>query len=138
MSLSRTPVSKTPKQVFFNPIKYILTSFTHSIYCFYNILFSFNVNIYFDSPSLIDLNVSYNKIDSSLSILQGYRSTRRAMLTQGVHTSQMLSLEKVSLAGNLLTESSARILADIMQLRFVEDDGEYLSEGASIAYMEAL
>ena len=64
-----------------------------------------------------------------MSILQGYRSTRRAMLTQGVHTSQMLSLEKVSLAGNLLTESSARILADIMQLRFVEDDGEYLSEG---------
>ena len=115
-----------------------MTSFTHSIYCFYNILFSFNVNFYFDSPSLIDLNVSYNKIDSSLSILQGYRSTRRAMLTQGVHTSQMLSLEKVSLAGNLLTESSARILADIMQLRFVEDDGEYLSEGASIAYMEAL
>ena len=33
-----SPLSKTPKQYpnksFFNPIKYILTSFTHSIICF--------------------------------------------------------------------------------------------------------
>ena len=31
--LSRSLLSKTPKQVFFNPIN-ILNSFTHSIYCF--------------------------------------------------------------------------------------------------------
>ena len=37
--------SKTPKQVFFNPIN-IFDSFTHSIYCFDNILFSFNFKIF--------------------------------------------------------------------------------------------
>ena len=33
LSLSRSPLSKTPKQVFFNPIN-IFDFFTHSIYCF--------------------------------------------------------------------------------------------------------
>ena len=32
--LSRSPLSKTPKQVFFNPTKYILNTFTHSITVF--------------------------------------------------------------------------------------------------------
>ena len=35
LSLSRSPLSKTPKQVFFNPIN-IFDSFTHSYYCFRN------------------------------------------------------------------------------------------------------
>ena len=40
----RSPLSKTPKQVFFNPIKYILT-LLHTLLLFFNILFSLNVKI---------------------------------------------------------------------------------------------
>ena len=39
--LSRSPLSKTPKQVFFNPINF-LSLLSHSI-TIYNLLFSFNV-----------------------------------------------------------------------------------------------
>ena len=46
MSLSRSSLSKTPKQVFFNPIIYIC-HFYNTLLLFYNLLFSFNVNIYF-------------------------------------------------------------------------------------------
>ena len=45
LSLSRSLLSKTPKQVFFNPIN-ILNSFTTLYLLFYNLLFSFNVNIF--------------------------------------------------------------------------------------------
>ena len=37
---------KHPNKSFFNPIKYILTSFTTLYLLFYNILFSFNVNFF--------------------------------------------------------------------------------------------
>ena len=43
LSFSRSPLSKTPKQVFFNPIN-IFDSFTHSITVF-QYTFSFNVKI---------------------------------------------------------------------------------------------
>ena len=77
-------------------------------------------------PSLFHLDVSHNKIDTTLCILQGYRSIRRAMLI-APHGAQQslslgLSLESLSLAGNLLTASGACILSDILQLRFIEDD----------------
>ena len=41
LALPRSSLSKTPKQVFFNPIKYIWTSFTQSVLLLFNLLFSF-------------------------------------------------------------------------------------------------
>ena len=45
LSLSRSPLSKTPKQVFFNPIN--ILSLLHTLLLFYNLLFHFTSNLYF-------------------------------------------------------------------------------------------
>ena len=45
MSLSRSLLSKTPKQVFFNPIN--ILSLLHTLLLFYNLLFHFTSNLYF-------------------------------------------------------------------------------------------
>ena len=50
--LSRFPLSKTPKQVFFNPIN-IFDTFTTLYYCFYNYTFSFNVKIFITESVII-------------------------------------------------------------------------------------
>ena len=48
--------SKTPKQVFFNPIKYILTSFTHSVLLIINsTFFRLTSKNYFSQTAIIYL-----------------------------------------------------------------------------------
>ena len=77
-------------------------------------------------PSLIDFDLSYNKVDSILSILQSYLTNRRSLVMYSKHglgNNRVMCLEKLSLSGNLLTSTGAGMLADIIQLRFAEDNG---------------
>ena len=108
-------------------------------------------------PRLLDLDLSRNRIDSSVCMLQAYRESRRRLLmvqsriegrsirdrknlsTARLHNwsgvdsqvdvagrklageRRLLCLEKMILSKNLLEESSASILADILQLRYRDD-----------------
>ena len=63
---------------------------------------------------MIDLDLSENKIDSCLCLLEAYRAA-------GLRGTNTMSLKSLSLRGNLLTEHGTKMLSAILQLTYKED-----------------
>ncbi len=81
-------------------------------------------------PRLLALDFSGNRLDSSLCVVQAYRASRRRLMTaererdivvMGADDGQYLCLEQLDLRRNALTESSAQVFADVLQLRYSDD-----------------
>ena len=103
-----------------------------TLYLDHNLLTTDSLSLIFSTsvglglcPSLVDIDVSYNQMDSTLCVLRGYltarRAERRAESIAAVGAVGV-SLERLSLRGNLLTESSAKMLSDILQLTYSDDE----------------
>ena len=103
-----------------------------TLYLDHNLLTTDSLSLIFSTsvglglcPSLVDIDVSYNQMDSTLCVLRGYltarRAERRAESIAAVGAVG-ISLERLSLRGNLLTESSAKMLSDILQLTYSDDE----------------
>ena len=89
--MSRSPLSKTPKQVFFNPIN-IFDIFYHTLLLFYNLLFSFNVKCFLSGES--------EYVDIGLTLLK-LNTDGKYALVPGCSTGLSLQREVVCCCSNL-------------------------------------